>query len=289
MTGQNVTRYVRYSSKGETHYGILEGNAVHQIAGEPWSGGGRTGVVVPRADAKLHLPVDPDLVGKVICLFDGYNKPGESRHQPHPYIGPKMQTALIPDGELIQLIPETPNPAHGGSLVLIIGKKGRNVSIAEAPSLVFGVAVGNDVTMPQWLDSATRGFMIPDRILAKSIDTFGPLGTQIVTGVDYNDLEIVTRVNGKVAARGRTSQMINNVAKLVHYISHYCTLEPGDVIYTGSPIAEPGMETFQVGDAVEVEIENVGKVRNVAIAGQASPNPWWTKMQEELAAAAPAS
>ena len=285
MTGQNVMRYVRYSSGGQTSYGVLDGDTIRELGGDPFSNPRQTGKTVPLAQAKLLVPVDPDKISKVVGVVDNYAPAGQPKvHQPHPFFSPKMQTSLITNGESIEIPPESTSPSHQGSLVVVIGKAGRNVSLAEASSMVFGVAVGNDISELDWLNRV-GGIMVPDRIIAKACDTWGPIGTEIVTGIDYNDLQIETKVNGQVAARGRTSEMNNDVAHLVWYVAHYMTLLPGDIIYTGAPVAMEGKANIKPGDTVEVEIEKVGKVSNPVVASKASPNPWWTKIAEEMAAA----
>jgi 2-keto-4-pentenoate hydratase/2-oxohepta-3-ene-1,7-dioic acid hydratase in catechol pathway len=220
----------------------------------------------------------------VVCLVDNYPPAGQPKvHQPHPFTSPKMQTSLIADGDTIEIPPESTSPAHQGSLVVVIGKAARNISRAEASSLVFGVGVGNDVSELDWLNRV-GGLAVPDRILAKGCDTWGPIGTDIVTGIDYNNLLIETRVNGQVCASGRTSEMNNNVNDLIYYINHYMTLLPGDLIYTGAPVAMEGKANIKPGDTVEVSIENVGKVTNRVAAGAASPDAWWVPLAEELKA-----
>ncbi|HLF79290.1 MAG TPA: fumarylacetoacetate hydrolase family protein [Dehalococcoidia bacterium] len=278
MMAQNVTRYVRYETGGQTSFGILDGSTIRQLTGAPYEGGQPTGATVPLANAKLVVPIDPERISKVICVVDNYNKPGESRKAPHPFLSPKMQTSLITDGESIEIPPESTTPRHEGSLVIVIGREGRNLSQAGALAHVFGVAVGNDITEAGWL-VREGGNTVPDRILGKAIDTWGPIGNTIVSGLDFTNLGIETKVNGQVVAQGQTTQMINGIAPLIHYISHYCTLLPGDLIYTGSPVATAGREFIKPGDTVEVTIDGVGSLRNPVVARKrADPNPFWLKM-----------
>jgi 2-keto-4-pentenoate hydratase/2-oxohepta-3-ene-1,7-dioic acid hydratase in catechol pathway len=282
MTAQNTTRYVRYEDGGVASFGILEGDSIRQLDGAPYEGGKPTGKTVSRSTVKLLVPVEPEAISKVICVADNYNRPGESRKAPHPFLSPKMQTSLAAAGGPIEIPPESTHPNHGGSLVLIIGKEGRNLSAAEALGHVFGVAVGNDITEPTWL-VREGGAMVPDRILGKAIDTWGPIGDTIVSGVDLNNLTIETKVNGQVVARGNTREMVNNIANLLHYISAYCTLLPGDVIFTGSPVAS-GNPEVKPGDTVEVTIEGVGSLTNPVMARKrAVANPWWMEQTAQLA------
>ena len=286
MTSDFLRRYVRYESNGTASFGLLDGDTIRQLDGPSYDGGRPTGVTVRLAGVKLLVPVDPEAISKVIGMVDNYPKAGSERPAAaHPFISPKMQTSLITDGEAIEIPPESTHARHEGSLVLIIGREARNVSIADAPSYVFGVTAGNDVTEEDWL-WRKGGNLVPDRILAKANDSWGPIGTTIVTGLDYNDLAIETKVNGRVAASGRTGDMINNVARLVHYISHYCTLLPGDVIYTGSPGVSDA-SGIKPGDTVAVTIEGVDTLTNPVVARKRDNAPkFWLEMLEQAKQAA---
>ena len=146
---------------------------------------------------------------------------------------------------------------YEGELGVVIGKTCRNVSANDALHYVLGYTCLNDVTArdiqksdPQW----TRG---------KGFDTFCPLGSYIVTGIDASDLAIETRLNGEVKQHSRTSCMTHNIPKLIEYISRVMTLLPGDIIATGTP---EGIGPMQVGDVVEVEIEGLGVLTNKIIS-----------------------
>jgi len=100
-------------------------------------------------------------------------------------------------------------------------------------------------------------------IRSKASDTFGPIGPAIVTGLNYNDLLLQTRLNGEVVQSERTKDLLHNVEQIVSYISQYITLLPGDIIFSGTP---GSTRPLQVGDVVEIEIEGVGVLRNQVIA-----------------------
>ena len=102
----------------------------------------------------------------------------------------------------------------------------------------------------------------PDPLGAKSSDGFGPIGPQISRGLDYHDLELTTRLNGEVVQNERTSRMIFSIAEIVAFITRYVTLEPGDIIFTGTPGTTA---TINPGDEVEVEIEGCGVLRNPVV------------------------
>ena len=138
-------------------------------------------------------------------------------------------------------------------MVLIIGKMAKNVSVENAPDYIFAVAPGNDVSERAWQRDDMQWFR------AKGADTFGPVGSVMVQGVNYNDLLLQTRLNGEVMQSQRTRDLIFGTAEIVSYVSRYVTLEPGDMIFTGTPGSTSAM---QPGDVVEVDLEGVGVLRN---------------------------
>ena len=140
-----------------------------------------------------------------------------------------------------------------GGLAVIIGKRCKNISEAEVSAAVLGYSCFNDVS--------ARDLMAKDVQFtrAKAFDTFACLGPWIETELDPADLKLETRVNGTTRQSSRSSNMIHSVNRLVSYISQIMTLEPGDILSTGTPA---GVGPLQVGDEVEVEIEGIGILRN---------------------------
>ena len=130
--------------------------------------------------------------------------------------------------------------------------------MADAKSYVFGVTIGNDVSERDWQKQDLQWFR------AKATDTFGPMGPVIVTGLNYDDLLLQTKLNGEVVQSQRTKDLIFDVATIVSYLSRYVTLEPGDVIFTGTPGTT---RAFKAGDTIEIEIEGIGTLRNRAVLG----------------------
>ena len=137
--------------------------------------------------------------------------------------------------------------------MLIIGKTAKNVSESDAPDYIFAVAPGNDISEREWQDNDLQW------LRAKGADTFGPVGPVMVSGVNYNDLLLETRLNGEVKQSQRTRDLIFNSSEIVSYVSRYVTLEAGDMIFTGTPGSTSAM---QPGDVVEVELEGVGVLQN---------------------------
>jgi 2-keto-4-pentenoate hydratase/2-oxohepta-3-ene-1,7-dioic acid hydratase in catechol pathway len=284
QVNEGVTRYCRYVDGGQTYYGIIEGDTVQRLDGDYLTGGKRTGQTASLAGVKLALPVDPARVRKVIGVEYNYPKPGEPRVAvKHPSLFPKFHTSLAGDGAEVEIPEECQDPHMGATMVVVIGKEGRNISLQDAPSHVFGVIAGNDVTDGKGYGRGGGLFSV-DRMLGKANDTWGPIGSTVVAGLNYNDLGIIGRLNGQVCQEGRTSEMLTNVAKLIYYTSHYITFEPGDLLFTGYPAIKKGLRTIKPGDVMEAELEGVGKVTNTVVALKGVPNPWWMRVYEEAAA-----
>jgi 2-keto-4-pentenoate hydratase/2-oxohepta-3-ene-1,7-dioic acid hydratase in catechol pathway len=194
---------------------------------------------------------------KIVCVGRNYLEHARelgNELPERPLLFLKPPSALVADGGAIVLPPESQQVEHEGEIAVIIGRRARRVSEAEAMAHVTAYAPLNDVTARdlqrtdgQW----TR---------AKGFDTFCPLGEAVsAKGIDHAELEIVCCVNGEVRQRGRASQMAFSIPFLISYISGIMTLESGDVIATGTPA---GVGRLQPGDVVEVEIPGVGVLRN---------------------------
>ena len=255
-----VTKYIRYESQGNTAYGILEGDTVRELSSAPWADGKATGKTAKLANVKLLAPAEPT---KVVCAGLNY-KSHIGQQQPAKYVGlfSKPPTAIIAHEADIVYPADAHNLHFEGELVVVIGKTATKVSREQALDHIFGVTIGNDVSERAWQREDLQWYR------AKGSDTFGPLGPWIVTGVDYQDVLLETRVNGKTLQSQRTKDLIFDIPYLVSYVSQYVTLLPGDVIYTGTPGTTSAMKP---GDVVEVQIESVGVLRNkvVKAAGDA--------------------
>jgi 2-keto-4-pentenoate hydratase/2-oxohepta-3-ene-1,7-dioic acid hydratase in catechol pathway len=248
---QDVTRYVRYEHDGATSYGVLEGETIHQLGGDVFGSHERTGATVALGDVTLLPPSEPK---KVVAAGLNYRSHlGGATPAEYPGLFDKHATSLIGHEAEITYYEDATNLHFEGEMVLIIGKVTRNVSVEDAPDHIFAVAPGNDISERVWQSNDLQWFR------AKGADTFGPVGPVMARGVDYNDLLLQTRVNGEVLQSQRTRDLLFDSAYLVSYASRYVTLEPGDMIYTGTPGATSAM---QPGDVVEIELENVGVLRN---------------------------
>lgn len=205
--------------------------------------------------------------GKIVAIGLNYmDHVRESKAEPpkRPLVFCKFTTSVIADGEEIK-IPRalTERVDWEVELAAIIGKEARNVSEADALSYVSGYTVANDVS------ARDLQFADVQWVRAKSLDTFCPLGPKVVQLDDPQNLKLITRVNGEVMQDSNTSEMIFGVAELISFCSQSFTLEPGDVILTGTPwgcgeFMEP-KRSLKGGDVVECEIEGIGVLRNPVV------------------------
>jgi 2-keto-4-pentenoate hydratase/2-oxohepta-3-ene-1,7-dioic acid hydratase in catechol pathway len=195
--------------------------------------------------------------GKIVCV--GRNYAAHARElgnevPERPLLFLKPPSAVIGDGAAIVLPPESERVEHEAEIAVIIGRRARHVSEAEALAVVAGYAALNDVTARDLQRSDGQWTR------AKGFDTFCPLGPMAAAAaVDWRELEVVCRVNGGERQRGRTAAMAFSIPMLVAYISRIMTLEPGDVVATGTP---EGVGPLVAGDEVEVEVVGVSRVRN---------------------------
>jgi 2-keto-4-pentenoate hydratase/2-oxohepta-3-ene-1,7-dioic acid hydratase in catechol pathway len=169
----------------------------------------------------------------------------------------KVPSCLIACGEKVVIPPGTEQVDGEAELVIVIGKRANSVSPEKALDYVLGVTCGNDISARDWQKNDVQWWR------AKGSDTFGPCGPFIVSGINYDDLLLQFRLNGEVRQSQRTRDMIHGVGALVSFASKHVTLEPGDLIYTGTP---GKTATIQPGDTVEVELEGVGVLKNPVVA-----------------------
>jgi 2-keto-4-pentenoate hydratase/2-oxohepta-3-ene-1,7-dioic acid hydratase in catechol pathway len=237
----------------------VDGDSVREIQGDLFGAFKESGRKFKLADVKLLYPCQPPKVFAVGLNYRSHlgNRPAPTR----PEIFYKPITALQnPDDPI--LIPKTATDVHyEGELVVVIGKRARDVTPEQAREVIFGVACGNDVSERQWQNG-------PDKDLqwwrAKGADTFAPLGPTIARGLDYGKLMLETRLNGQSVQKQNTSDLLFNCEQIVSWISKAVTLTPGDLIYTGTPGSTKAMKP---GDLVEVEIEGIGILKNMVNAG----------------------
>ncbi|HWN12018.1 MAG TPA: fumarylacetoacetate hydrolase family protein [Pyrinomonadaceae bacterium] len=243
--------------RSSPRFGLLEGDSVFPLAeGETIESfsSPRTANPIPLADVTLLPPVAPS---KIVCVGRNYKEHAAelgNKMPDEPLLFLKAPSSVIGNGDVIELPPASQQVEHEGELGVVIGRRARKLAETDDPlSYVRGYTCVNDVTARdlQRKDvQFTRG---------KSFDTFCPVGPFIVRDLDPLNLSVETRVNGTVKQHGRTSDMAFSVPFLIRYIANVMTLEPGDLIATGTPA---GVSRMKDGDIVEVEIEGIGVLRN---------------------------
>ncbi len=235
-------------------YGLIEDTGVHEISGPPWEAWSRTGDVWKLGDIRLVAPVQPR---KIVCVGRNYAAHAAELGNDvpkEPLIFLKPSTSLIGPDENIVLTPYSQRVEHEGELAMVIGRHCSHLAdSADALSYVLGYTCLNDVTARDLQKSDVQFTR------AKGFDTFCPVGPHIETGIDPTDVMVETLVNGALRQSGSTSLMVYPCAFLVRWISRMMTLEPGDVIATGTPA---GVGPLLSGDSVEVCISGIGVLRN---------------------------
>jgi 2-keto-4-pentenoate hydratase/2-oxohepta-3-ene-1,7-dioic acid hydratase in catechol pathway len=239
-------------------FGLIEGGSFYPLGdGEYFDelNAPDRGFSLPLDEVKLLAPVTPS---KIVCVGRNYREHAAelgNKVPDEPLLFLKAPSAVIGSGETIELPSQSQQVEHEGELGIVISRKARRLSKDEDPlSFVLGYTCVNDVTARdlQRKDvQFTRG---------KSFDTFCPVGPIIVTDLDPLDVQVTTRVNGEIRQQARTSAMAFSVPFLIRYIAEIMTLNPGDLIATGTPA---GVSQLKTGDTVEVEVEDIGVLRNL--------------------------
>jgi 2-keto-4-pentenoate hydratase/2-oxohepta-3-ene-1,7-dioic acid hydratase in catechol pathway len=252
-------QFARYYAHGEVAYGVVEDGMVKQITTTPFEDYKITDHAHPLDHVQLLAPVVP---GKVIAIALNYSTHLGERPAPKRVEGfYKPHNCIIADGENIILPKDAGRVDEEGELVVIIGKTAKNVSKEKALDYVLGYTIGNDVSGRDWQNGPEKDMQW---WRAKGADTFGPLGPIISTDIDPFDFTIQVLVNGeKTANHAHAKDLIFDIPTVIAEISKYVTLDPGDIIYSGTP-----GQTSQLnpGDVVEVEIPGIGVLRNPVVS-----------------------
>lgn len=256
-------RWIRFAADGRETFGIVEGDAVAEVRGDPFGGYETTGARRSLASVRLLPPVLPRNFYAAGLNYPEHavaaaNKRGEVPKLPEAAdIGYRSVNALIAHGEPI-VIPKdaTERVQYEGELVVVIGREAKHLSEADALSCVLGYTIGNDISERSWQGE--------DRTLwrAKNTDTFKPMGPWIETNLDLDAAETRVRVNGEQKIAFPTNSMIFGITTFLVRMTRYVTLHPGDVIWMGT---EGATENVKHGDTVEIEITGIGTLRNPVV------------------------
>lgn len=255
-------KIARFAVQEEIRWGIVDGEAIRAVRGQPWDGLDPAGEVFALADVKLLAPVQPPDIFAVGLNYRAHADESGASYPPAPVIFLKATSSVIGPGEPIVLPAMAPNEVdYEAELAIVIGRTCHRVSEDQALEYVLGYTCGNDVTARDCQMRLDRQWA-----RAKSFDTFCPLGPWIETDLDPDAANITLRLNGQVMQRSNTSDMIFSCRYLVSYCSQIATLRPGTVIMTGTPsgvgFARKPPRFLRPGDCVEVEIEGIGVLSN---------------------------
>tara|TARA_B100000408_G_scaffold20336_1_gene13869 strand:- start:2969 stop:3736 length:768 start_codon:yes stop_codon:yes gene_type:complete len=252
-------KYTRFKSGNNINWGEIIGNEIVELSDNyinPDSS--KTNTSHSLSDVKLISPVTP---GKVVAIGLNYkshlgDKPAPA--VPEPFY--KLPDTIIGPGENIvipkEAIAEKVKMQPEAELCLVMGKGGKRISQSDALSHVFGYTCGNDVSARDWQQNDLQWWR------AKSCDTFTVLGPWVETDFDPGEAQIQCRINDEVVQNQNISDLLHGVPRIIEFVSSLITLNPGDVIMTGTPGVPKDMFS---GDTVEVEIEGIGILSNPVI------------------------
>ncbi len=251
-------RIIRYKTASQPPtYGWVHENRVGSIEGNVFREFRRIDATIPIEQVELLPPVQPS---KIICV--GRNYAAHAREHGAdvpalPLLFFKPPSSLLAPNQPIHLPPQSKQVEHEGELVVVIGKTGRWIKPEDAADHIFGYTIGNDITARdlqrtdgQWTRS-------------KGFDTFCPIGPWIETEFDPADAILSCHLNGQMRQMASTRDMVFSIPHLIAFTSSVMTLEPGDILMTGTPA---GVSPLSSGDLVEVTIEGIGNLSNPVIA-----------------------
>jgi 2-keto-4-pentenoate hydratase/2-oxohepta-3-ene-1,7-dioic acid hydratase in catechol pathway len=250
---EETVNIARVLIQGETRWAIVEDDQVYRLIGSPFDVPQRGERLAALADVRLLPPVVPS---KIVAIGLNYLMHArESGQEPpaEPQAFFKPPSSVIGHLDTIYWPPGTERIDYEAELCVVIGRRAKNVPVERALDYVLGYTCGNDVS--------ARDFQRNDLqwARAKGSDTFCPLGPWITTGLDPRNLRIIGTLNGEVRQDSTTADLIHGVDRLIAHITRWITLEPGDVIMTGTPA---GIGPMKPGDEFAVTIEGIGTLRN---------------------------
>lgn len=286
-------KFARFQVGDKIAYGIVDGQRIQEISGDLFGKWKKTDKSHALKEVKLLVPTEPRHVFAMAGNYENHindgtrtviitttstvktnPKTGETTTEtkteeelrisgqvpdkfkiPQPFF--KSPSSLTANGTNIVLPKDAGTVHYEAELVVVIGREAKDVSKQEALDYVFGVTCGNDISARVWQKGDVQWWR------AKASDTFGPCGPYIVSGIDYDNLKIALRQNGETKQDDNTKFLIHDVASCVSFISKHITLQPGDLIFTGTP---GKTAAIKAGDVLEVEIEGVGVLKNKVVA-----------------------
>jgi len=248
-------KIVRFRHNDNISFGEIREERITGIDGSPFINYKKTGKYYSLDEVKLLPPVVPS---KIVCIGMNYSEHiAEIGAEPpeEPFFFLKPPSSLIGHGDAIILPQGSERVDYEGELAVIIKDKMKNVVEDKALDYVLGYSCFNDVT--------ERFLLMKDikkLTMAKGFDTFSAFGPCITRGLDPNNLDIKTYLNGSLMQHDNTKNCVFSVQYILYYVSQCMTLYPGDVVITGTP---KGVASMRPGDVIEIEVEGVGMLRNI--------------------------
>lgn len=278
---------VRHTAGSTGNWGVLDGETIHSLADVSTGASPLTAFTNESHRRKLSRLVEEDAVptvaaddvellapvpspGKLVCVGLNYRDHAEEVDEElpdEPLLFGKAPTAVTDPGAPVRLPPGVEEVDWEVELGVVLGRTAHRVASADAAEYIAGYTVVNDVS------GRDAQFDDGQWFRGKSFDTFAPMGPTLATGdaFDPNGTDVALRVNGETKQSSNTDQFIFDVPELVEYVSHAMTLEPGDVISTGTPagvgISREPPEVLSPGDTVEAEVEGIGTLANPVVDG----------------------
>lgn len=248
-------KFARYEVDGRIEYGIVYGDTVTPITAAPWEPHETTSESLSLGAVRLLAPTAPSKMVAIGLNYKSHLGDRVPPKVPEPFF--KTPSCVVGPGETVVLPRDSNKVQEEAELAIVFGKRCRNATRTNALEHIFGYTCANDVSERDWQAGDLQWWR------AKSSDTFGPLGPYLVTDLDPGNLAIEARLNGEVVQRSNTSDLLYDVPTIIEWVSRVMTLEPGDVILTGTPGTTA---TLSPGDTVEIELEGVGVLSNPVAA-----------------------
>jgi 2-keto-4-pentenoate hydratase/2-oxohepta-3-ene-1,7-dioic acid hydratase in catechol pathway len=260
MRKDGKMKYARVGFEGVEHWASLSDNGIQLIDSSPYSGGRAVGPQLALEEVRLLAPVAPS---KIFCLGRNYADHRAEmgyQHDGSPSVFMKGLTTIIGPGDDIVLPPRSlsTHVEHEAELAIVIGKTARFVNAATAFDYVFGYTCANDVSARDLQRSD------PQLTRGKGFDTFCPVGPWIETDLDpVTGVRLRCSVNGELRQDGSTSDMTYDIPFVIEYLSGFATLNPGDLVLTGSP---GGSGRLEPGNRIDIDIDGIGVLTNGVVA-----------------------
>ena len=248
-------RIARVEYRGAISTVVIDGDRVEFVRGEPYEELERTGKAARLSEVRLLAPTKPS---KILAMAVNYRSHAGDRPPPEkPEAFLKAPSSLIGPGEAIELPAGSERVDEEGEVVAVISRRARNITEDEVDDYVLGYTCGNDVSARDWQRGDTQWWR------GKSSDTFTAVGPWIETDIDPSAIAFGARVNGKVEQDANTSELVFSIRECIAFISSAMTLEPGDLVFTGTPGVTAQLHP---GDVVDIEVEGIGVLSNPVVA-----------------------